>query len=74
MLNRIKAFGYGLQDGWQQPYELSSNRNTDHLGGWQIREVGDRGINVGQLVRAGVRSQVWRERMWPVAWVKGGER
>lgn len=64
------AFIYGLQDGWRQPTYLSTSRNVDHLfeGSDRIYEALDSGINIGQLLRAGTRSQTWNEGYWPVRW------
>ncbi|MBO0676818.1 hypothetical protein JRC04_05015 [Mycolicibacterium sp. S2-37] len=63
IINNAKAFLLGFRDGWEQPEYLSTSRNVDHLyveGGdpwdWQ-----DRGINVGQRVRAPRRYQRFEE-------------
>lgn len=63
---RLTAWVLGIRDGWAQPLDLSTSRNTDHLG--CVQESQDRGINLGQMLRAGRRSQAWREgyrKVWP---------
>lgn len=70
-LGKTRAFFYGLRDGWEQPYDVSSSRNVDHLvdvsksTGTDAYEWLDRGINVGQALRAGRKSQSYSERYWP---------
>lgn len=66
----LKAFAYGVNDGWHQPTYLSTSWNLDHLPGtgddlynWQ-----DRGINVGQFIRAGFKSEAWKLGYWPFGW------
>lgn len=62
------AFALGFLDGWRQPIELSTSRNVGFLMGQEgdgVRDAQDRGVNVGQVVRAGRRSQAWREGWWP---------
>lgn len=66
MLNNLKAFVLGVKDGWNQPFELTSSFNVDHLVddddfGDSVYESLDRGINFGQFIRAGRASQAWTE-------------
>ena len=70
-IRRLRAWAYGVRDGWQQPHDLSSSRNVEHLFAKDGDEDGilsaqDRGINLGQILRAGRRSQAARERWWKV--------
>jgi hypothetical protein len=69
-LATIRAFFYGIPDGWNQPYYLNTSRNVDHLfsGSDDVYGALDAGINVGQLLRAGSNSQAWQEGYWPVSW------
>lgn len=71
MIRRTRAFLYGFRDGWRQPFEVSVSRNVEHLdngdlSGVTVYDWQDRGINVGQLARAGRKSETWTKRMWPV--------
>lgn len=64
----IRCAVAGFLDGWRQPYDLSTSTNVETLIGdysWQAQEVLDSAINVGQLARAGRRSQTWVEGYWP---------
>lgn len=71
----MRAFLIGVVDGWEQPHAIDYSRNVDHLckhdcakkcgHNWQ-----DRGINVGQFLRAGFRSESWRLRYWPFGGVR----
>jgi hypothetical protein len=65
------AFLRGIPDGWRQPYALSTSRNMDDLAEWgdtdDAYNWGDSGINVGQLLRAGTKSEAWSENYWPVS-------
>lgn len=71
MINRLRAWALGVRDGWRQPLDLSTSTNVDHLNDDHLNDVQDsqdRGINLGQLLRAGHRSQAARERwfrVWP---------
>ena len=72
--HRARAFRLGVLDGWEQPRDLSTSTNVDHLMTVASDEDTmlnwlDRGINVGQLAHAGLYSQAWEERYWPVSWV-----
>jgi hypothetical protein len=64
----VKALLVGFRDGWAQPYELGSSTNIDHWSvDWtDVHEWLDRGINLGQLARAGRQSETYRERLWPM--------
>ena len=59
--NERKAFWLGVRDGFTQPYEVSSSPNVEYLdnGVNEVYETLDRGINVGQFIRAGFRSEAW---------------
>lgn len=64
------AFAIGVRDGWEQPLELRSSRNVEFLMGAtspesDVMDVQDKGINIGQALRAGRHAQSWRERWWP---------
>jgi hypothetical protein len=50
----IRAFLLGFGDGWQQPYELSSTWNVEHLPGDYSRnqETLDCGATWGQRIRS----------------------
>lgn len=50
----LRAFAYGVRDGWQQPHEVSISRNVEHLddGTGTVYDDQDRGINLGQMLRA----------------------
>lgn len=66
----IVAFYWGFRDGWEQPYELVSSANIEHLTNdrydlMRVQEWLDHGINVGQSLRAGSKSQADRERYVP---------
>lgn len=60
----IRAFLLGIRDGWQQPHEVNYSANVEHLdtGRRDVYEAQDAGINVGQILRAGRRSEAWRMR------------
>ena len=66
--NNIKAWLYGIADGWNQPYGMSTSRNVDHLddGYGTAAEAHDRGANLGQLIRAGHRSEAFENRYFRV--------
>lgn len=61
MMKYLKAIISGIRDGWREPLALSSSENLDHLVGeddrWDVRNVGDWGINLGQFLHAGTRSE-----------------
>lgn len=61
-MSRIAVIVAGLTDGWREPYYLSTSTSVPD----EHQELLDRAINVGQLVRAGRRSQPWIENWWPV--------
>lgn len=67
MKNALKAFLYGVKDGWRQPYDLGCSRNVDHLyvEGHNVYNWLDAGINTGQFLRAGTGSEAYRLRYWP---------
>lgn len=60
----------GVRDGWQQPHSLAWSTNVDHLGDAAVETL-DRGINLGQFLRAGVNSESFR-RGYPILF--GGTR
>lgn len=66
-MRNLRAFMLGIRDGWSQPVGLSSSYNVDHLddGKAAVHEWLDRGINIGQILRAGRKSEAWQERYWP---------
>ena len=74
----VRAFLYGVRDGWQQPKYLNSSRNVDHLipegesgyGKRGVYEWLDKGINIGQLIRAGWKSEAWEQKFWPFKWME----
>jgi hypothetical protein len=64
----IRAFLYGVRDGWHQPTYLSTSRNVEHLGyDDDVYNTQDMGINVGQLLRAGTKSEAWQLGYWPTS-------
>jgi hypothetical protein len=64
--HRLTIILAGLRDGWTQPTDLSTSTSV----AWEDQEMLDRAISVGQLFRAGVRSQTWREGYWPVRFIR----
>lgn len=60
IIHAVLAYAYGIRDGFEQPYELGSSMNVEHLKGDQ-QEMLDRGVNLGQFLRAGRNSQSYRE-------------
>lgn len=64
---RAVAVWLGLVDGFQQPHEVGSSWNLDHLLDVlpDAYNVHDGALSVGQFVRAGFGSEAWRERLWP---------
>lgn len=74
-MKRLRAFFVGLGDGWRQPRYLNTSTNVDHLAkvvrpsfeDWDhsVYDYLDRGINIGQFLRAGRKSQAWQEGYWP---------
>lgn len=72
LIAKSRAFAYGLRDGWQQPYNVDSSRNLDHLyetypGAAEddLLDVQDKGINVGQFLRVGSKAESFQNRYWP---------
>lgn len=67
-MNTIKAWVSGIADGWRQPYDLSTTLNVEHLddGTGRVFDALDRGANLGQLLRAGHRSQAFENRYFRV--------
>lgn len=69
-LAAVAAFAYGIRDGWRQPHHLSTSRNMDALAEFgrtdEVYNWQDGGINIGQLARAGRKSQAYAERYWPL--------
>lgn len=68
------AFLLGVRDGWREPHDLSTSTNVEHLDDeyGMGQEWLDRGINIGQALRAGHRSQSWQEGFWPFGWNRKG--
>jgi hypothetical protein len=66
----LRAYLTGLADGWRSPVELVTSTNIDHLveegNRWDVHEAQDHGINLGQFLRAGRRSQAHREHGFPL--------
>jgi len=66
MIRRLKPYGrvwparrflkiwlLGIRDGWQQPHDLSTSINIDHLANHtDAYESLDAGINLGQWLRS----------------------
>lgn len=48
--NLIPAWWQGVRDGWEQPHELTSGITWDD--DQDRNEAYDRGVNLGQFVRA----------------------
>lgn len=59
----IKAYLIGVRDGWGSPHSLGMSTNIDHLldDYWKVLGVLDSGINLGQFLRAGFKSEAWEE-------------
>lgn len=65
----LQVLRMGFSDGWSQPYSLNYSWTVSHietLSENTAQELLDRGINLGQLARAGIKSEAWREGYWPV--------
>lgn len=60
-MNRLAVIVAGLRDGWAEPIELSTSTSVPD----EHQELLDKAINIGQLIRAGRRSQTYCERYWP---------
>ena len=81
-MKELRAFWAGLKDGWRQPYELSTSSNMLYLvnqvfgsdewveQAWILLEAVDKGASIGQFLRAGTKSESWREGYWPFEWRK----
>lgn len=72
MWRYLVAYYWGFRDGWEQPYELAWSKNIEHLTSdrhdlMAVQEALDRGINMGQSLRGGRRSQADREGFVPFA-------
>ena len=68
MTDYLRVVVAGFLDGWRQPYDLSTSTNVESLVenySWQLQNVLDSAINLGQLARAGRRSQTWEYGYWP---------
>lgn len=77
-MRKLRAFLYGVADGFRQPYEASVTRNVWHLidaGGSEDDIFGaqDRGVSVGQFFRAGRDSEAARKGFPIFRATKGGE-
>jgi hypothetical protein len=70
LIAKLRAFLLGINDGWHQPHHLSTSRNVEHLanqgGTDDVYNTQDMGINIGQLLRAGTKSEAWRLNYWPL--------
>ena len=55
MLLLLKAFTTGVVDGWEQPYELTCG--LTFVDNQTANEVYDHGVNLGQFMHAGFKSQ-----------------
>lgn len=63
-LMKLRAFLSGVKDGFEQPLLVNSSTNLDHLDGdgeMDLYESQDRGVNLGQFLRAGTKSEAWNE-------------
>lgn len=73
-LAAVAAVIYGIRDGWRQADYLHTSRNVEHLSEFgrtdEVYNWQDGGINIGQLLRAGRKSQAWRENYWPVSIIR----
>lgn len=60
-----QAYLLGVLDGFAQPYFLTSSYNVDEFydedDKLDIQEIQDRGISLGQFLRAGYKSQASKE-------------
>lgn len=72
VLTKIKVWCAGFRDGWTQPYDLASSTNVDVYDDittdeqWlDLQETLDYGINWGQTLRGGARSQADQEGYVP---------
>lgn len=57
----LTAWWHGIMDGWNQPYELSTSWNVEHLTPvWDgmVQESLDCGINLGQWLRSPLHHEV----------------
>lgn len=68
LISHAHALILGIRDGWHQPTDLCWSTNVDHLetDKGDVHDTLDKGINLGQLLRAGTSSQTWEEGYWPV--------
>ncbi len=62
-IQKVKHFRKGFGLGWSQPYDLQVGWSPDDP---RYQEVADKGTCWGQLLRKGIKSEVWRESMYPV--------
>lgn len=62
-MNRLAVIVAGLRDGWAEPTDLSTSTSVPD----EHQELLDKAINIGQLIRAGRRSQTYAERFWPLS-------
>jgi len=60
-MKNLIAYMYGVRDGFHQPYDLGMSFNVDHLSTGKNNPYGaqDRGINLGQFLRAGRHSEAY---------------
>lgn len=64
------AYYWGFRDGWDQPYELLMSKNAEYLTSDRydldrVMIAMDNGINLGQTLRGGRRSQADQEGYVP---------
>jgi hypothetical protein len=60
-----RAYLLGIRDGWEQPFSICLSANVEHLDrhpGVDVYDWQDRGVNMGQVLRAGRRSEYWTNR------------
>lgn len=55
-LRYLRAYVLGIRDGWNQPFEVSTSYNVDHLyragDKKDVHNTHDAGINLGQWLRS----------------------
>jgi hypothetical protein len=62
LVNTVDVYITGIQEGWNQPYDLSTTRNVEHVPTFgDAVSILDYGCNLGQYLRAGTASQAAEE-------------